>query len=149
MPEDEWRQLTVLACQLLGVSAHATPRDSEAWLGVVRAYHAMCTGIMQQFDGHLAQAHGERLLMYFGYPWAHEDDARRAVLTGLGVVEGMVALNRIRQPDRDGRLAIQVGIHTGVELVGAVGQGDQRTSLVVGETPTIAAGLQRLARRTR
>jgi predicted ATPase/class 3 adenylate cyclase len=121
------------------------PRDREARLAVVRDYHAMAAEVVQRFDGNLAQAQGERLLVYFGYPRAHEDDVRRAVLTGLGMVEGMVALNRHRQPDSAGGLAVQVGIHTGVELVGAAGQGDQRTSLVVGETPTIAAGLQRLA----
>ena len=91
MPEDEWRPLTVLACQLVDVSEHAAPLDREAWLEVVRDYHAMCTEVMQRFDGHLAQSQGERLLVYFGYPRAHEDDARRAVLTGLGMVEGMAA----------------------------------------------------------
>ena len=54
----------------------------------------MGTEVIQRFDGYLAQSQGERLLVYFGYPRAHEDDARRAVLTGLGMVEGMVALNR-------------------------------------------------------
>ena len=148
-PGDEWRQLTVLACQLVGVSGHPTPFDREALLEVVRHYQAMCTEVIQQFDGHIVQYQVERLIVYFGYPLAHEDDARRAVHTGLGMVAGMGELNRHRRHaskhDRGVRLAVQVGIHTGVELVGAVGRGDQRVSLAVGETPTIAAGLQRLA----
>ena len=135
----------MLVCQLVGGSGHTMPRDREARLAVVRDYQAMCTEVVQRFDGHLAQSQGERLLVYFGYPRAHEDDARRAVLTGLGMVEGMVALNRHRQHGNAMRLAVQVGIHTGVELMGAVGRSDQRASLVVGETPTIAAGLQHLA----
>ena len=145
MPDDEWRPLTMLACQLVSVPEHATPLDHEARLALVRDYHAIATGIMQQFDGHLAQAQGERLLMYFGYPWAHENDARSAVLTGLGMIEGIIELNRSRQFDHGVRLAVQVGIHTGVELVGAGGRGDQRAPLVVGETPSIATGLQLLA----
>ena len=144
-PDDEWRPLTVLACQLVGISEQATPRHREARLEVVRDCHAMWTEIIQRFDGHLAQRQGGRLLVYFGYPQAHEDDAHRAVLAGLGMVEGMVALNRHPHHDRGVRLAVQVGIHTGVELVGAMGRGDQRAALVVGETPTMVAGLQRLA----
>jgi DNA-binding winged helix-turn-helix (wHTH) protein/class 3 adenylate cyclase len=140
-PEGEWRPLTVLVCQLVGGSGYTMPRDREARLAVVRDYQTMGTEVIRRFDGHLVQSQGERLLAYFGYPQAHEDDARRVVLTGLGMVE----LNRHHQHDSGVRLAVQVGIHTGVELVGAMERGDQRASLVVGETPTIAAGLQRLA----
>jgi DNA-binding winged helix-turn-helix (wHTH) protein len=144
-PDDEWRPLTVLACQLVGVSSPTPPHDREARLAVVRDCQVMATEVIQRFDGHLTQSQGEQLLVYFGYPRAHEDDARRAVLAGLGIVDGMIALNSHRPHDSGVRLAVQVGIHTGVELVGAVGRSDPRAPLVGGETPAIAAGLQRLA----
>jgi class 3 adenylate cyclase/DNA-binding winged helix-turn-helix (wHTH) protein/predicted ATPase len=142
---DEWRQLTVLACQLVGVSGPATPLEREARLEVVRDYQAVCTAVIQRFDGYIAQYQVEQLLVYFGYPRAHEDDARRAVHTGLGIVAGITEHNRHRKHESGVQLAVQVGIHTGVELVGAVGCGDQHVPLAVGETPTIAARLQNLA----
>jgi DNA-binding winged helix-turn-helix (wHTH) protein/tetratricopeptide (TPR) repeat protein/class 3 adenylate cyclase len=151
-PEDEWRQLTVLVCHLGEVSGSATPRDRdarEARLADVRDYQALCAEVVQRFEGHIAQYQVERLIVHFGYPRAHEDDARRAVHTGLGIVEGMAELNRRRKQDRqhgsDVRLTVQVGIHTGLELIGAVAHGAQRPALAVGETVTIATGLQRHA----
>ena len=99
----------MLACQLVGVSGPTASLDREAWLAVVRDYQARAGEVMQRFDGHLAQSQGEQLLVYFGYPQAHEDDARRAVLTGLGIVDGMSALNRHRPHDSGVRLAVPVG----------------------------------------
>jgi DNA-binding winged helix-turn-helix (wHTH) protein/predicted ATPase/class 3 adenylate cyclase len=151
-PEDEWRQLTVLVCHLGEVSGPAAPRDRdarEARLADVREYQALCAEVVQRFEGHIAQYQVERLIVHFGYPQAHEDDARRAVHTGLEIVEGMAELNRRRKQDRrhgsDVRLTVQVGIHTGLELIGAMAHGAQRPALAVGETVTIATGLQRHA----
>jgi DNA-binding winged helix-turn-helix (wHTH) protein/class 3 adenylate cyclase/tetratricopeptide (TPR) repeat protein len=151
-PEDEWRQLTVLVCQLGEVSGPAAPRDRdarEARLADVRDYQALCAEVAQRFEGHIAQYQVERLIVHFGYPRAHEDDARRAVHAGLGMVEGMAALNRRRKQDRRHgsgvRLTVQVGIHTGLELIGATAHGAQRPALAVGETVTMATGLQRHA----
>jgi DNA-binding winged helix-turn-helix (wHTH) protein len=93
-PEDEWRPLTALACQLVGVFEPTSPLGREARLAVVREYHTMCIEVMQRFESHLAQSQGDRLLVYFGYPQAHEDDARRAVLMGLAMVEELIELNR-------------------------------------------------------
>jgi DNA-binding winged helix-turn-helix (wHTH) protein len=98
-PEDEWRQLTVLVCHLVGVSGRTAPLDREARLEVVRDFQAMCTEVVQRFDGLVAQYQVERLIVYFGYPRAHEDDVRRAVHTGLEMVEGMTELNRRRKQD--------------------------------------------------
>jgi DNA-binding winged helix-turn-helix (wHTH) protein/tetratricopeptide (TPR) repeat protein/class 3 adenylate cyclase/tRNA A37 threonylcarbamoyladenosine biosynthesis protein TsaE len=149
-PEDEWRQLTVLVCHLGEVSGPAAPRDRdarEARLADVRDYQALCAEVVQRFEGHIAQYQVERLIVHFGYPRAHEDDARRAVHAGLGIVEGMAELNRRRKQERkhdsDVRLVVQVGIHTGLELIGAMAHGAQRPALAVGETVTIATGLQR------
>ena len=95
-PDAERRQLTVLVCRVVGAPPRSAPLDPEAVLEVARDYQAMCAEIVHQFAGHMAQEQGDRLVVYFGYPRAHEDDARRAVHAGLGMVERMAELNRHR-----------------------------------------------------
>ena len=90
LPEVERRQLTVLACRLSALQ-RAEPLDPEVLCEVVRDYHAMCTKVVHRFDGHIAQDQGDKLVVYFGYPRAHEDDARRAVHTALGMVESIAS----------------------------------------------------------
>ena len=125
----------MLVCRLVGVSERAEPLDPEELLEVARDYQRICAEVVQRFDGHIAQYQGDRLVVYFGYPQAHEDDARRAVHTGLGLVEGMAELNRRLTRARGVQLAVRVGIHTGVVVVGAMGQ-DERAPLTLGDTPT-------------
>src|SRR6266446_8251945 len=86
-PEAERRQLTVLFCDLVDSTALSSQLDPEDLREVVRAYQAACAEVIQHFEGHIAQYLGDGLLVYFGYPQAHEDDAQRAVRTGLGIVE--------------------------------------------------------------
>jgi class 3 adenylate cyclase len=145
MPDAERRQLTVLVCRLVGVPARREPLDPEVLLDVAGDYHALCTDVVRQFDGQIAQYQGERLVVYFGYPQAHEDDARRAVYTGLGIVAGLAALNSSRQRDSGVQLAVRVGVHTGVVVVDARGHSNTRETLTLGDTPTIAAQVQDLA----
>ena len=95
---------------------------------MVRAYQDTCAGIIQRFEGHIAQYLGDGLLVYFGYPQAHEDDAQRAVRTGLGFVEAMETLNRHLGQSHGVRLAVRVGIHTGLVVVGEMGGGGGRNS---------------------
>src|SRR5713101_1336162 len=85
-PEAERRQLTVLFCDLVESTALAARLDPEELREVVRAYQETCARVIERFDGHIAQYLGDGLLVYFGYPQAHEDDAQRAVRTGLGLV---------------------------------------------------------------
>ena len=144
-PEAERRQLTVLFCDLVESTALSSQLDPEDLREVVRAYQATCAEVIQRFEGHIAQYLGDGLLVYFGYPQAHEDDAQRAVRTGLGIVEAMATLNR-RLGQRPGvRLAVRVGIHTGVVVVGEMGSGGRQEQLALGDTPNIAARLQGLA----
>jgi class 3 adenylate cyclase/DNA-binding winged helix-turn-helix (wHTH) protein/tetratricopeptide (TPR) repeat protein len=143
-PEAERRQLTVLVCRLAGVSERAKRLDPEELLEVVPDYHAIGAEVVCHFDGHIAQYQGDRLVVYFGYPQAHEDDARRAVYTGLDLVERMAELNRRRTRAGGVQLAVRVGIHTGIVVVGAMGQ-DERAPLALGDTSTIAAQVQDLA----
>ena len=144
-PEAERRQLTVLFCDLVDSTALSSQLDPEDLREMVRAYQATCAEVIQRFDGHIAQYLGDGLLVYFGYPQAHEDDAQRAVRTGIGIVEAMDTLNR-RLGQRHGvRLAVRVGIHTGLVVVGEMGGSGRQEQLALGETPNIAARLQGLA----
>ena len=93
--------------------------------------------MIQRFDGYIAQYLGDGLLVYFGYPQAHEDDAQRAVRTGLGMVEAMGNLNTTLVRGHGVRLAVRVGIHTGLVVVGEMGSGTGER-LALGETPNRA-----------
>jgi class 3 adenylate cyclase len=145
VPEAERRQLTVLFCDLVDSTLLAARLDPEEWREVVRAYQATSAEVIQRFDGHIAQYLGDGLLVYYGYPQAHEDDAPRAVRSGIGLVEAMDKLNARLAQERGLRLSIRVGIHTGLVVVGEIGGGDRQEQLAMGETPNVAARLQGLA----
>jgi class 3 adenylate cyclase/DNA-binding winged helix-turn-helix (wHTH) protein/tetratricopeptide (TPR) repeat protein len=144
-PEAERRPLTVLFGDLVDSTRLATRLDPEDFRDVVRAYHQTCTAVIERFDGYVAQYLGDGLLVYFGYPVAHEDDAQRAVWTGLGIVAAMDPLNTRLALSPEDRVAVRLGVHTGVVVVGDVGTGARQEPLAVGETPHIAARLQHLA----
>jgi predicted ATPase/class 3 adenylate cyclase len=144
-PEAERRQLTVVFCDLVGSTQLSGQLDPEDWRAVVRAYQEATAGVIQSYAGHIAQYLGDGLLVYFGYPAAHEDDARRAVHTGLGIVEAIAALNTSLAVQYGVQLAVRLGIHTGPVVVGVMGGGGRHEHLALGETPNIAARLQSLA----
>src|SRR5215471_14392971 len=144
-PSAERRQLTVMFCDLADSTALASRLDPEDLREVVRAYQQTCAAVIGRFEGHIAQYLGDGLLVYFGYPQAHEDDALRAVRAGLGMVEAMDTL-RLRLMQEWGiRVAVRLGIHTGLVVVGSMGGGDRQEQLALGEVPNIAARLQGLA----
>jgi class 3 adenylate cyclase len=145
VPEAERCQLTVLFCDLADSTRLAQQLDPEDLRDVIRAYQATCVAVLQRFDGHVAQYLGDGLLVYFGYPQAHEDDAQRAVRTGLGMLEAMATLNTALVRDQGVRLAVRVGIHTGLVVVGEMGSGGRHEHLALGDTPNLAARLQGLA----
>ena len=99
-PDAERRQLTVVFCDLVDSTKLSSQLDPEDWRDVVRAYQRVCTEIIKRYDGHIAQLLGDGLLVYFGYPQAHEDDAQRAVRTGLGILAVMEDLNARLQQDK-------------------------------------------------
>jgi len=101
--------------------------------------------VIQRFEGYIAQYLGDGLLLYFGYPQAHEDDAQHAVRASLGMLTAMQALNVRLEQDKGIRLAIRLGIHTGLVVVGDIGGAGRQEQLALGETPNIAARLQGLA----
>jgi class 3 adenylate cyclase/predicted ATPase len=145
VPEAERRQLTVLFCDLADSTRLARQLDPEDLREVIRAYQATCVAVIQRFAGHVAQYLGDGLLVYFGYPQAHEDDAQRAVCTGLGILEAMGTLPTRLLRDTSVRLAVRIGIHTGLVVVGEMGSGGRHEHLALGDTPNLAARLQGLA----
>ena len=144
-PDAERRQLTVLFCDLVGSTQLSGQLDPEDLRAVVRAYQEAAAEVIQPYAGHIAQYLGDGLLVYFGYPAAHEDDARRAVHTGLGIVQAIATLNTRLAAQYGVQLAVRVGIHTGPVVVGVMGGGGRHEHLALGETPNIAARLQDLA----
>ena len=144
-PEAERRQLTVLFCDLVDSTVLASQLDLEEWREMLRAYQETCAKVIARFEGHIAQYLGDGLLVYFGYPQAHEDDAPRAVRAGLGMVEALRQLNMRLEQERGVHLAVRLGIHTGLVVVGEIGGGTRQEQLALGETPNLAARLQAMA----
>jgi len=138
--EAERRQLTVMFCDLVGSTALSTRFDPEDLRELIGDYHRAVSETVGRFDGFVAKYMGDGVLIYFGYPQAHEDDAERAVRAGLGVIE---AVGRL--PARED-LRVRLGIATGLAVVGdLLGEGAAQERGVVGETPNLAARLQGLA----
>jgi class 3 adenylate cyclase len=113
--EAERRQLTVMFCDLVGSTALSTQLDPEEWRALVREYQHVGAEIIRRFEGHIAQYLGDGLLVYFGYPTAHEDDAQRAVRAGLAVVEALRQAPLLQSHS----LQVRLGIHTGLVTNGA------------------------------
>ena len=136
----ERRQLTVMFCDLVGSTALSTRHDPEDLRELIGDYHRAVSETVGRFDGFVAKYMGDGVLIYFGYPQAHEDDAERAVRAGLAVIE---AVGRL--PARED-LRVRLGIATGLAVVGdLIGEGAAQERGVVGETPNLAARLQALA----
>jgi class 3 adenylate cyclase/predicted ATPase len=142
--EVERRQLTVMFCDLVGSTALSERLDPEELRDVIRAYQESAARVIETFGGRIAQYLGDGLLVYFGHPVAHEDDAQRAVRAGLGIISAIHEPTRLRD-DAPTRLAVRIGIHTGVVVVGDVGGGARHERLALGDTPNLAARLQALA----
>ncbi len=144
--EAERRQLTVMFCDLVGSTALSTRLDPEELQDLIRAFQDRCAGAISRFDGYIARYMGDGMLVYFGFPRAHEDDPERAVRAGLDVVSAVAELNRDDGARRGAELSVRVGIATGTVVVGdIVGEGAAAESTVVGETPNLAARLQGVA----
>jgi class 3 adenylate cyclase/predicted ATPase len=137
----ERRQLTVMFCDLVGSTSLATRFDPEDLREVISAYHHAVAATIAGFDGFVAKYMGDGVLIYFGYPQAHEDDAERAVRAGLGTIDAVARLDL-----GSAALQVRVGIATGLVVVGdLIGKGSAQEQSVVGETPNLAARLQALA----
>ena len=137
----ERRQLTVMFCDLVGSTALSARLDPEDLREIIAAYHRAVAEIVAGFDGFVAKYMGDGVLIYFGHPQAHEDDAERAVRAGLGVIDAVGRLD-VKSINMQAR----IGVATGLVVVGdLIGEGSAQEQSVVGETPNLAARLQALA----
>jgi class 3 adenylate cyclase/nucleoside-triphosphatase THEP1 len=136
----ERRQLTVMFTDLVGSTALSTKLDPEDMRSVIGAYHRCVAETVAPFDGFVAKYMGDGVLIYFGYPQAHEDDAEQAVRAGLALID---VVRELRAPER---LQVRIGIATGLVVVGdMIGKGESRERDIVGDAPNLAARLQALA----
>ncbi len=136
------RQLTVMFVDLVGSTTLSGRLDPEDMSLVITGYQNTVTGVVTRFHGHVAKYMGDEILCYFGWPNAHEDDAERAVRTGMAI---MAAMTGLRTPAGE-PLSARIGIATGLVVVGdLIGAGAAQEEAVVGETPNLAARLQGLA----
>ena len=131
----ERRQLTVMFCDLVGSTPLSARLDPEDLRGIIGTYHRCVAETVEGFGGFVARYMGDGVLIYFGYPQAHEDDAERATRCGLALVDRVPQLNQAEE------LRARVGIATGLVVVG----GEVVEHDVAGDTPNLAARLQALA----
>ncbi|MDR5786646.1 adenylate/guanylate cyclase domain-containing protein [Caballeronia sp. LP003] len=142
-PSAERRQVTVMFSDLVGSTALATRLDPEDLHDVINAYHTCVADAVNSFGGFVAKYMGDGVLIYFGYPRAHEDDAERAVRAALAIIEACALQASGLAP---GRLQVRVGIATGLVVIGDLtGAGEAQERGIVGETPNLAARMQALA----
>jgi class 3 adenylate cyclase/predicted ATPase len=142
----EHRQLTVLFCDLVGSTELSQSLNSEDLREVMIAYQTSCKAAIERHKGFIARYMGDGLLVYFGYPRAHEDDAQLAIRAGLAIVESVRELDNETGRVKGVALSVRVGIATGPVIVGdLIGEGSSQESAVVGETPNLAARIQGIA----
>jgi class 3 adenylate cyclase/predicted ATPase len=139
----ERRQLTVMFCDMVGSTALSQQYDPEDVRDIIATYRERCARVVERYGGYIARYVGDGILVYFGYPTAHEDDAERAVLTGLEIVQAQAEPSR---PGLPAAPSVRIGIATGLVVVGdVVAEGTKERDSAVGETPNVAARLQQMA----
>jgi class 3 adenylate cyclase/tetratricopeptide (TPR) repeat protein len=141
LAKPEWRQLTVLFCDVVGSTALGRRLDPEEWHRVIHQLHSRCGELVAKHHGYIAQYLGDGLLAYFGYPVAAEEAPRRAVTAALEIVAEVAGI--VVGPADP--LSVRIGIHTGPVIVGNIGSRRHQESLALGETPALAARLQEAA----
>ncbi len=138
-PEEELRQITAVFCDIVGSTQLSTRMDPEDYGGLVRAYREQVDEVVTRYGGNVDKYLGDGVLVDFGWPRAHDDDAERAVLAALALVE------ELTDPEAEHPLSVRVGIHTGPVLVGEMGSASHRETTALGETMNRAARLQAAA----
>lgn len=138
----ERRNLTVMFVDLVGSTDLSGRLDPEELRDVVQRYQLVVARCTERLHGYTAQYLGDGVLVYFGYPHAHDDDARRAVYAAHDVLDHLPGLNEALTRDHGVEVNVRIGIHTGLVVVGDVGAGARHEALALGETPNIAARIQ-------
>lgn len=135
----ERRQLTVMFSDVVGSTELSAQLDPEDWHSILSRYHQTAASVVKRFEGHVQQYLGDGILILFGFPKAHENDAERAVRAGLTLLEEIQKLNDSFHREFSKRIAVRVGIHTGEVMIRAEG-GDSGN--IFGDTPNVAARVQ-------
>lgn len=142
----ERRQLTILFCDLVGSTELSQRLDPEDLRMVIRTYQRACEPVIEAYGGNVSRFLGDGILAFFGYPVASEDDAERAVHSGLGMIDAIAAIDWTARFGLGSRVAVRIGIATGVVVAGdLIGKDAAAEEAIVGETPNLAARLQSLA----
>jgi len=134
-PHAERRQLTVLFCDMVGFTEHASRLDPEVLQDIVRRYEDACAICITRYEGYVFQRLGDGIVAFFGYPLAHEGEAERAIRAGLEIIDALAKLDMAEI----GQLRVRIGIATGVVVVSSAEKG------AVGETMNLASRLQAIA----
>ena len=143
----ERRQLTIMFTDLVNSTGLADSMDPEDFRALIEAHRTIAVAPIARFGGVVARYMGDGMLVLFGYPEAHEDDPERAVRAGLEVASATVRMNERWVGEGKGRIAVRIGVHTGIVVVGDVLKADVRESMAIfGDAPSIASRLQALAR---
>ena len=138
----ERRQVTVMFSDVVGSTELSAQLDPEDWHSVLSRYHQTVAKVVKHYEGHVAQYLGDGVLVLFGYPKAHENDADRAVRAGLGLLEELNILNESLNREFGKKIAVRVGIHTGEVMIR---QEAAESGNIFGETPNVAAKVQTAA----
>ncbi len=141
----ERRQLSAMFCDLVGSTELSQRIDAEELRELISTYQGACADAVKRFDGHVAQYLGDGVLVYFGYPQAHEDDPQRAIRAALAIQTALAAINQGRLSTGQTEIAARIGIHTGPVVVSTLGSDARQETLALGETVNIAARLDSLA----
>jgi class 3 adenylate cyclase/tetratricopeptide (TPR) repeat protein len=146
LPYAERRQISIMFSDIIGSTELSENLDPEDLLTILRDYQAACSKVIALYEGYLAKYLGDGILAYFGYPTAHEDDARRAIQAGLGIIEAMGAIRERFLRETGVQVDVRVAIHTGVVVVGNREDKDELESYaIVGNAPNLAARIQSAA----
>lgn len=138
-------QLTIMFCDIVGSTTLSEQLDPCIYAQVLQAYQETCAEVIMCWQGYMAQPLGDGILVYFGYPLSQEDDACRALKSGLGIVSAIEQLNLSLKPCLGVELAVRVGVATGKVVMAKVGTANKYERLAVGIIPNLAARLQTLA----
>ncbi len=142
---EERRHLTVMFCDLVDSTGMAERLDPEEMLDVIQRCQAAARLVVQRYDGHIAQYLGDGILVYFGYPTAHEDDASRAVRAALDILETIDRVSEEIRVDIGIPALMRIGVHAGLAVTGVIGGGDRVEHLATGSVPNTAARVQAAA----
>jgi class 3 adenylate cyclase/tetratricopeptide (TPR) repeat protein len=141
----ERRVITVLFCDVVGSTSLASRFDPEEWAEVMNEAFQYMIAPVEEYGGMVARLMGDAVLAFFGAPQAHEDDPQRAVLAGLGIVNGLRAFSHQFEQDYGWEFNVRVGINTGPVVVGEVGTSQSGEYTAMGDAINLAARMQQTA----